>query len=206
MQVIGNNCCGGYFYLLNKERFNNPFMWSLIDASDFIYLIENFKNIDFTNVDFTELTNTRFPDHVLLNKKVNTNKHVIGLKIDNKITVYYTHYLYDRKMNAPTKIDIDIFYNKNYEYVYNKYMERLKRLSKNDEPIFYIITYRKHNWTEEKLKYLLSLKTNYKIIIITQYKIKNKPDNVIIINDNLKEGDPNKITKKYFNKLKELIK
>lgn len=205
MQVIGNNCCGGYFYILSKERFNNPFIWSLIDADDFIRLICNYDKIDFDKINFTELHLNRFKYHSVLRKKVIDNKHIIGLDIDNKFTIYYTHYLYDASKKTPTKIDIDIFYYKNYEYVYKKYIERKARVNKDDKPVFFIITYKKHNWTQDKVNKLLSLNTKYKIILITQYKIKTKPNNIYVINDRLIEGDPNKITKKYFEKIRNII-
>jgi hypothetical protein len=196
---------GGYLYILNKERFNNPFIWCAIDSNDFIYLIRNFDTINFSNVEVTELKENVFKNHDAIKKKIREKKHIIGIKIDNKITAYYTHYLYDRYKTKPTKIDIDIFYNRNFEYVYQKYMERLKRMYTDENPVFYIITYKKHNWSQEKLDYLLYLNTKYKIIIITQFKIKNRPKNVYIINDSLKEGDPNKLTKKYFNTIKKYI-
>lgn len=198
MQVIGNNCCGGYFYILAKERFNNPFMWSLIDADEFITLIRDYDKIDYDKINFTELQLNRFKYHIALKRKVNDNRHIIGLNIDNKFTIYYTHYLYDIAKEKPTKIDIDIFYRKNYEYVYEKYIERKSRINKDDKPIFFIITYKKHNWSQDKVDKLLSLNTKYKIILITQYKIKLKPNNIYVINDRLIDGDPNKITKKIF--------
>lgn len=205
MLVIGNNCCGGYFYLLNNKQFNNPFVWSVIDADDFIYLIQNYENINFKNIDFTELDINRFKSHIELTRKIKNKKHIMGLNIDNKITVYYTHYLYDKNMNKPTKVDIDILYSKNYEYVYKKYIDRINRIPKNESPVFFIITYQKHNWTQQKLDKLLKTNIKYKIIIITQYKIQNKSNNMYIIKDNLKEGDPNKITKKYFTTIQNFI-
>lgn len=124
--LISNNCLAADFYKLNNMQFNHMFMWSTIYADDFIKFYENYMNNDFSRVE--------------LIRKKDDNKR-FGLNVDNCFNVFYMHYRYDANCKTPKKTDIDVFYYKNYEYVYSAYIKRLARFNRSDNDLFVLITY-----------------------------------------------------------------
>lgn len=61
MNIISNNCLGGFFYKFNNIQFNNPFIWSAILTDSMYYLIKNYDTINFNNFELTksEFNNTQ---------------------------------------------------------------------------------------------------------------------------------------------------
>ena len=181
MNIICNNCGGADCYNLCNQQFNNPFIWSCIFANDMIELIKNYKNINFKNIDLIRLSK----ETVIKNNynEYMESKKVCGIKIDNIFTVYYTHYIYDYRFTIPTIKGPDILYFRNFEYVYKKYKERLDRmLMLKEKPSFLIIAYKRHGWSDEELKKIISLDTEYNIVIITDKMFGSKNENIHIIN------------------------
>lgn len=117
MNIISTNCLAGHLYRdLLKCEYKNPFIWTNIWNKDFLYLIEHFKEIDFHNYEIQKNSNL-----LLLFK----------ICIDNKVNVEYNHYIFSTKYNTPTKIGIDIYYNKIWEYISEKYEKRLSLMNNN---------------------------------------------------------------------------
>jgi len=47
MNIISNNCLGGFIYKdFLQIKYENPFIFSLMDYDDFLYLLENYETID----------------------------------------------------------------------------------------------------------------------------------------------------------------
>lgn len=206
MNVICNNCGGADFYHLSNEPYNNPFMWSMILADDMIELIDKYDSINFNNFELTRLTAaTAIANNFY---RFDENKKMLGLKIDNKFTVYYTHYIYDARYKEPKKIGPDVCYYRNFEYVYEKYVERLKRMS--GTPTFIIIAFKRYGWTEEKITKLLSKNPKYKVFLITNVKCQTDKENFeIIYNKQLdSKFDESPITyiKKYYNRINDYVR
>lgn len=111
MNIISSNCLGGHLYrdLLHCE-YGNPFIWSRIHNEDFIYLISNFSKINFYNYE-------------ILKQAPELKKFKI--RIDDKFEVNYNHHIFSPKHSTPTKIGIDVYYNKIWEYITEKYEKRL---------------------------------------------------------------------------------
>lgn len=180
MNIVCNNCGGADIYNLNKMEFNNPFIWCAIFADDMIMLIKNWNNINFNNYKLIRLSETIAKE----NNYDRFNPTITGILLDDKIKIFYTHYLYGN-YSKPTKIGADIIYNKNYEYTYKKFETRLKRMIDNNEaPIFLIFTYKRHGWTQDKVEKLLTIDSKYKIILVTDMNIINAKNNFKIIRIN----------------------
>lgn len=179
MNLICNNCGGADVYRLLGKEYNNPFIWCATFAEDFINLINNYKNTDFNNFELTRLTAAAAGAAFY---EFDDKKCICGITVDNKFTIYYTHYCYSPLYSIPTKIGPDIWYNKNFEYVYEKYIDRKdKMLKENEEPIFFIIAFQRHGWIKENIEKLLQIKTNYKICLITDMLVNSKDINKKII-------------------------
>ena len=140
MNIISHNCVGGRIYNKKNLKYGNPFMWCVIPPDDFYYLYCNYNEIDFNNI-------------TLIKEKF------YKIVIDNKVNVYYVHYLYDKNATTPIKkTPIDIVYNRIDEYIIEKYKTRLERMK--EKPIF-IVTDREfigtNKWSMKKddiIKYL----------------------------------------------------
>jgi len=168
---IVNSCVGAYLYkLCMKKKFDNPFMWGLIDFNSMYYMIQNFENINFKNFELLKDNNWNF-----------------SLKIDDKIIIKYIHYKFDPKATKIIKKDFDVFYNKIWEYIIQKYEERLERmLNIKEEPIFILANWYnvpETNLTYQQLKLLNDLNKNS--IIVGVDKIYSELTNLKqIIRDN----------------------
>lgn len=178
MNIICNNCGGADFYHMSKCEYTNPFIWCLIFPEDMYALIENYDKIDFTEFDIKKLSADLAKSENW--GEFNEHNRILGLRIDDCFDVYYTHYAFDAKCVTPERRGPNLFYCKNFEYVVDKYEERLKKLNSTEVPCFLIIAYKRHGWTEEKLNHLIKLDTKYKICIITDKRIQSDSDNIRI--------------------------
>ncbi len=160
MNVITSNCIGAELYeRVLKQPFNNPFMWCLIFADDYVYLYNHFDEIDFSNVNLLMMSEK---DDIGTTKH-DIHKKIFGICVDNKFTAWYTHTFYDDKCKEPTKLEIsNIYYYKNYELVFNNYHKRLARMK--ESPVFTIIAYQGQCWTKEKID---ALNSKYPIYVLT---------------------------------------
>lgn len=150
MNLISQNCLTGNIYKNHlKEEFGNPFIWTVIDFSSMLYLIQNWNNINFKNYEL-----------------VKDDKWNFSIIIDEKVKVQYVHYIFDpsaKIVQMHCNIRGDIKYCKIWEYIIQKYEERLNRmLDKKEEPIFCICNsdtiYKDAIYTEEQLKLLEKFK------------------------------------------------
>lgn len=157
MNLISNCCCGARVYKKCNEQYNNPFMWSLMSAFDFIKLIENYDKINFDKICVV------FSDLKIRHK----DKVFTKVIIDGTYTVHYIHYLQCDSLpenTVETKL-IDVLCSDAKQYTRAKYTSRLKRMS--GEPTFLIWgDANKSKFTEDDLEALLKLNSNYKIAVI----------------------------------------
>ena len=156
MNLISQNCIASYITKnLLKEEFSNPFCWCVIDFESMKNLIEKWNKINFENF--------------ILEKDKNWNFSII---IDSLVKVQYVHYKFNKDCNEITHlngISQEIYWNKIWEYIIEKYKIRLKRMKeKNEKPIFLIgnlnTTYKTSVFTKEQINYF----SKYENVIITE--------------------------------------
>ena len=145
MNIIANSCVGGFIYKNElKCSFKNPFIWNIIDFNSMFYLVKNYENVNFNNYEL-----------------IKDNKWNFNLIIDKHITIQYVHYKFDPKANKPYVKYIDYYSNKVWEYIVEKYEERMKRmLLENSTPTFIFANWfnvKDTNLNYEQLKILNSL-------------------------------------------------
>lgn len=171
--TIISNCCGGAdIYIRNSVKFTNPFVWSEVFESDLFKLIEHFEKLNFDNYD--------------LERKENK---IFGVKVDDTFTIWFPHYKFDANCTIPTKKGFDTYYNKNYEYVLEKYIDRSKRMSSDYMPFFLIFSYNDKISSKEntiKIQHLLETK-KVPSILITGYDIKGTDFNKVIIDKTVQD-------------------
>jgi len=175
MNIISNDCTGGTIYKeLLKDEYKNPFIWSRIFAENFLCLVKNYEKINFNNVDIFK----RSKDFEI--------KNDFYLKIDNLFEVNYRHYFYSND-EAVIKKDPNIFYNKIWEFILDKYNLRIKRM--NETPIFFINE--REDFNKPILEEIISIcKHKYKLFIWTNYLNETKDEKLIILNHNLNIDSP----------------
>jgi len=176
MNVICNDCVGGELYKLYNEKYQNPFIWTILPFKDFLNLYKNYENINFNNVEYNETPNYMFP------------WYMSSLIIDGKVNLYFPHHARYEEYNELVKLQVGNTQNVYAwshidEYLIEHYKRRVLRMV--DEPVF---VYSEENRnTEEQIKELLEeAKTSKKkLILITSNekyeKEYNKYDNIKFI-------------------------
>lgn len=123
MNIISNNCAGAFIYSYTKTEYNNPFMWSLLSSQAFETLMCRWDDINFGRISFPPLPETT----------------KVTITVDGIIPVEYIHIKYDPLAIQPRKESPDVYVAKPYQYAYDKYIQRLKRMFLcKDKPIFLI--------------------------------------------------------------------
>ncbi len=201
MNIISNNCAAGFLYKKYKAEYNNPFMCAFIDPKDYMYLIKNYNKINYKNYSIISLPKDLCKNNNSITKKIDVGCSILGIKIDNSISAYYTHYLENEMKDKIHEDAANVFVNDVEKYVIEKYITRVERM--NEKPIFLVIGYAHHNWNKELLEELCNLE-NEKIILITNETLTPKP-NVKIIYDDMKELNASIMIDKHFDEIKSEI-
>lgn len=127
MILFSNDCSAGFIYrnILNEE-YSSPTIWTRINIDDFIILIKSFNTINFKNYELHKQTK---------------NLDTFYIRIDNKINIYFNHYKFNKDDNilrkAKSHFGIDVYYNKIWEYIIEKYDKHINKMFNNfSNPIF----------------------------------------------------------------------
>lgn len=156
---ISNTCVGGHLYKeCIKTDFKNPFVWSLMLPNDFIRLIKEYKTINFKNIKLKYISKHKYYD----------------LIIDDKINVYYVHYLKDDGINESDKAKNNVYLNKIEDYIIEKYTSRLEKMK--DDPIYILAggKFANHRYTDEDIQTIVDIVENPIIILLDEkHKIPN---------------------------------
>jgi len=120
--LIGNDCATGFIYRdVLKTPYYSPFIWSSLTYDLFLQVIENYTTLNFKNI-------------IVGNDKPLDDFHIL---IDNKIKLRFSHCKFDKLCSVPKIIDINVYYNKIWEYIQEKYIKRTERmLSSKINPIY----------------------------------------------------------------------
>lgn len=124
MNLISNRCLGAYIYRdILKEKYENPFIWTGMYKDDYKYLMEHFEDINFKNFKIKE------------NPYNLPQKTFLGIVIDDKVRVNYSHIRQQAGALKPIIKGTYIFVDDREKYIREKYLERLKRMYEH-KPIF----------------------------------------------------------------------
>lgn len=119
--IISSNCISGFWYRdFIKTEYEVPFIWSNIKLSNFIFLIKNFKELDFTNI--------KIIDSVGEFRNNEGEKH-LKILIDDKVSIYFTHYKENKGIEKPIIENITIFHPNIKKYAEETWHRRVSRMS-----------------------------------------------------------------------------
>ena len=197
MNLIANNCLGAFIYEKNKMQFSNPFIWSLTKADSLIYVMKHYKDINWENIELDKFINAG-------------GEKCYSIIVDDNVRINYTHYIQGSKSDKERIVGRNVYDYRAYEYTFNKYTSRVKRMMCNNEkPVFLILECTKdlYDYNFDKLKEICECDTQYKRIIITQYdKLKKyKNDKIKIIIDKNPKNDSGFYTEQFADLYKENI-
>lgn len=192
MNIISNTCLGAAIQkLCLKQKFENPFCWSWIEPNSFLYLLNNYENINY--------------DNFILNDK---NKNY-SITIDGKILVEYNHYKYDKNQKEITVRNFETYWNKIDEYIIDRYKERLKRMKEiHSKPIIIIGTSNPHRYysKEDVVRVCNACKGKYKLIVANNIDLSSEFSEVKFITTKPKTIHITDYAEQIFPELEEFIK
>ena len=175
MNLIANCCIVGDLCENKHIQYFTPFVWNTFFPDDIKILLKEYKNIDFTKIQLVKFKDTKY----------------YGLRIDDKLTVYYVHYLYadhdglkrDNYLKEVTGRDIET-------YIIESYKRRLARLNIAEKPKFIFISNREayanilgRQETEYEWQEIIDLlKTEgYEGIVFTKFDNLHENENVKVV-------------------------
>lgn len=175
MNLISNCCLIGDLCEYKRIQYFTPFVWNTFFPDDIKTLIRSYDKIDFSKIDLVKYNGSKY----------------YGLKIDNRLTVYYIHYLYadhvglrrDNFLKEVTGREIE-------KYIVNSYFRRLSRLNTKERPKFLFITNREahanilgRQETSEEWQEIIDLLNvnNYHAIVFTKFDCLRGNKNVKVV-------------------------
>ena len=181
MNIIGNNCCSGWLYKEFHLQFSNPFVWMVLPYNSILYLLSNFNKVKWNRVKMVESQH---------------RKNTYVLTVDNEIQIHYVHYKFDptathlvvnRDDYQRSHAEIsrsnrggDVYYCRIWEYIYDKYKERVARmLELNEPPMFLIKDELYMNPDQSVLRKIAECSSPYKRIVITANTNITRDDDVV---------------------------
>ena len=119
MNIISNNCFGGFLYKYAGMKYENPFIWTAINGSSLLEILFNYDSIDFSKIFLHDVS----------------GHHSYNLVIDDKLDVkFWSHYKYDSNAQVPYKNGDSIFSADIGKYILDTYSKRLARMK--ETPVF----------------------------------------------------------------------
>lgn len=174
MLVISNNCCGGRLYQKLDTKFNNPFIWMVSPYHSIHYTMLNFDNVDWYNYTFEK-------------SKLRENTYIV--KVVDEIELHYVHYKFDpnakniyqeKKFDREEKWTGDVYYCKIWEFINEKYIERVERmLALKENPSFLLRdeTFANQN-SKISMRDIAYCDSPYKRVIITRDQKIDRNDDI----------------------------
>lgn len=192
MNIISNDCMGGFIYRNAKAQFNNPFMWTYVMYDDMFYFMNNWETIDW--------------EHFLVLKHEQWKMYV---QFDGKANIECLHYHFDPSATTPQTRGNDFFYCRIWEYINEKFAARISRM--NEKPTFVFEWLGWLGCTKEKFENFIQQDFKYKTIVFIPYKDYKdfKKDNLLVIYDpkvDAKGVFANYYANKYFTIITEFAK
>ena len=156
MNILSTNCLGAFTYRdVLHSSYSNPFIWTTLDFENFKTLLNEYENINFRNVE--------------LYKEGKEFLNNFNLRIDDKIFVKNTHIFFDKNCNDPIKRNTCVYYNKPWEYIIEKYNNRITRMDNK----LVVMIYDKHlSQNEINEIYSICKRKNYPALFFTKFDIK----------------------------------
>lgn len=123
MNIISNNCCGGFCYKYTNTEYNNPFMFASTQYKHLMYLLLG-------QINFAKFAIEETIDPCGKGK-------CYDIIVDNKIRICYVHHIRDDAYSIPTISGINVYYRYIYKYLVDRYIARCKRMcALNEKPVF----------------------------------------------------------------------
>ena len=167
MNILSTNCLSGHIYKdVLQQPYESPFVWCRIFPDSFIHLIDNWDNINFTKISMTTKDMTTF-----------------YTTIDKCVTIRWSHYLFHQSYSTPTQIGVNVYYNKIWEYIIEKYIDRLHRMRNLIDLVAVDDFYGNDDNSDYDLSKIIQIctKHKYKLFICSNRLPQANSDSLVII-------------------------
>lgn len=129
MILISNHCNAGFTYKLLGEEYLSPFCWCYTPISSLINLVNKWYSVNWTNIKMDKCVNRReFITYGALSYKLDKTFY---MNVDDTGVISYPHYVFDQNAHTPTVCGFDVAYDKIWEYIYEKYITRVKKCAQS---------------------------------------------------------------------------
>lgn len=173
MNLIGNCCISNYIEQKAGQGRANPFTWINLDFNSLYYLMTNWETINWNNYELSKEPH-----------RYNKGQEQFIITIDNNIKLEYVHFLFDKNHKIPNIVGHDVRYCKIWEYIVQKYEERLKRMLGRKEPPVFITEWEHMDYDEAAFWKIEKEDLKYKLVVITYNKnLKTDNKNILVIYD-----------------------
>ena len=191
MNLIGNCCISNYL----EDRYGlgrtNPFSWVDVDFKSVFNMITGWERINWGNFKLSVVAHPYFK-----------GEREFLITVDKKVIIRYVHYLLDRKYPTPTTVGTNIRYSRIWEFIVEKYTERVKKMLDSHEYPSFILEWKHLDFRERAWAQISDIDTDLKIAIISRgAHLKTTRSNILIIDE-----PENKFPKWYANKHGDQIK
>lgn len=189
--LIGNTCCASWItqQILHQE-FINPICWSVIDFESAFNLVSHFYDINWIKINLQT-------DDTLSN---------FSLCVDGTITINYVHYKFEANANELYKQGDDVYFNRIWEYIIEKYISRIQKMCQlHIAPRFIFTTPKEYRdartyYSLDEQYKLANLKTDYPMIFSFPTTISH-PNVISIHQDTVFSGNSLSFSKYIYSKI-----
>lgn len=192
--IIGNNCCGGNFYQLKHIYYNNPFIWMLLPYDSIAVLMTSFDKINWASI---KLTNSPVKENTFI------------LTIDNKVNIHFVHHMFNPLYDTPTLIrdssGSHLVSNHIWEYIINKYSERVKQMLATDMTPKFIIHDQNWGMQNTSIDALARLQSPYKRVFVTTHNIASAYPKTTKIIHTPTRTEPEAMINNYFHQIDSFL-
>jgi len=170
MNVVANTCIGARLYQLESCQYNNPFIWNIIEFHDMYTLITRWEDINFTRF---SISSSSYYNNIpyynsLYHHELQQPFFIFKITIDNQVNIHYVHYRWRHSASTPTINNIDVYYNKIWEYITNKYIDRTTRMLNRREQPRFVIQCNEPSYTLNNQQKIMTI-TDRNITLITPH-------------------------------------
>lgn len=199
MNLIGN-CCISNFLLRHWGFGNtNPFNWIDLDFSSFYNLLTGYEMINWAALSISCKQHPYWPPY-----------KVFELTIDKKVKLTFIHVLHFPNYPQPVIKGGNVYCDRPWEYIVQKYSKRVKRMLDANQPPMFVHEWEHLDYNESAFQKLLDADLKYKVVAITNnQKLKDvKKENLLVIYDPSGKGPgpENHLPGWFANTYKDVIK
>ena len=173
MNLIGNCCISNFMENMLGLGRTNPFAWADVDFGSVYNMVTGWDRIDWGSFNLKKVPHPYFK-----------GESEFWLTVDGKVTIRYVHYLLDSRYAKPTKVGENVRHARIWEYIVDKYTERVRKMIATQERPAFILEWNHMDYDAAAWQRLAAVDTDLKIVGISRgVKLEGGRKNMLAINE-----------------------